>query len=138
MPKSNGTRSAAKGSNSKPQQKKLPVYATRYVAIDSHLIERNGSTDQVFGIAGERPAGRKLAKDIANACNQLHAEGYEVFGIFPLVGGRVAEATVEAAEQVIGRTYQKMNEGEPEYFVDTGMGYSVTDGAVVIAKLRNG
>ena len=156
MSKTNGNRSSAKGSNAKsPQQKNSPVYLTRYVAIDSHLIERNGSTDQVFGIAGERPAGRKLAKDIANACNQLNSEGYEVFSIFPLVSGRVAEATVEAAEEVRGRTYSKREPSEPEsdqstiiypfsapqyedkHYVDTGMGYSVTDGVVVIAKRRN-
>ena len=29
------------------------------------LVERNGSTDAVYGLAGERPAGRKLAQDIA-------------------------------------------------------------------------
>ena len=85
----------------------------------------------------ERAAGKKLAKDIANMCNQLWSEGYDVSTIFPVTGGRVVEATVEAAEQVIGRTYQKTSEGETEYFVDTGAGYSVTDGVVIIAKLRN-
>ena len=152
MPKSSGNRSAASGK----AQKQKPVYVTRYIGIDSHLIERNGSTDQVFGIAGEKPAGRKLAKDLATACNQLHAEGYEPFSVFPLVSGRVAEAEVEAAQEVKGRTHTRTKDGEQaqptttwdhligpsaasdneEHFIDTGVGYSVTDGVVIIAKRR--
>ena len=156
MSKTNGKRTATKGSNAKAsQQKQAPAFAARYIAIDSHLIDRNGSTDQVFGIAGERPAGRKLAKDIANACNQLHAEGYDILNMLPIVSGRIVEATVEAEVEVKGRTYRKLDNTKPEqnpnsfytvpgipqaeykYYVDTGAGYSVTDGVVIMARLRS-
>ena len=181
MSNSSEKRSAAKGSTAQSsQEKQTPVFVGRYVSIDSHLIERNGSTPEVFGIAGERPAGRKLAKDIAGLCNQLYTEDYDVFTILPLTGGRIAGAGVEAEEEVEGRTYKKEQlaesqstqnvtpqdmytdpfraielfrttpldnpskrdtstdkEVEEEYFVDTGVGYSVTDGVVVIAKRRN-
>ena len=90
-----------------PTKKQQPAYTTRYIAVDSHLTERNGSTESVFGLAGERPAGRKLAQDVANACNQLDSEGYEVISIVPLTSGRIVEATVEAEERVQGRTYSK-------------------------------
>ena len=129
-----------------------PPYVSRYAAVDSHLVERNGSTDAVYGLAGERPAGRKLAQDIANICNQLHADGYDVFSVFPVISGRAVEATVESAESVYGRTYSKRlevqddspNNGfygtlvprdETRHYVDTSAGYSVTDGAVIIARL---
>lgn len=135
-----------------------PTYATRFVAIDSHLTERRGSTESVYGLAGERPAGRKLAQDIANACNQLHSTGYEIISIVPVTSGRVTEATVQAATPVHGRTYSKSVPVETEetssrdafesfllsvqptevrHYVDTGVGYSVTDGVVITAKLRD-
>ncbi len=157
MSNSSEKRSAAKGKNAQSsQQKQSPTFVSRYIAIDSHLIERNGSIDQVFGIAGERPAGRKLAKDIANVCNQFDAEGYDIFDTLPIVSGRIVEATVEAAEEVRGRTYRieekqesKRDIGdfytdtyyppktEIKHYVDTGAGYSVTDGVVIVAKLRS-
>ena len=157
MSNSSEKRSAAKGSTAQSsQQRQAPTFVSRYIAIDSHLIERNGSIDQVFGIAGERPAGRKLAKDIANVCNQFDAEGYDIFDTLPIVSGRIVEATVEAAEEVRGRTYRieekqesKRDIGdfytdtyyppktEIKHYVDTGAGYSVTDGVVIVAKLRS-
>ena len=147
--------SAGKGGNAKPQaqtqprKSRNPAFVSRYLGIDTHLTERNGSTDQVYGIAGERPAGRKLAEDIARICNQLDDEGYEVISIFPLTSGRAAEATVET-ENVYGRTYSKSVEvpvdnphpwgpttkTESRWYIDTGVGYSVTDGVVITAKLR--
>ena len=151
---------AAEGNRGTPQtaKKQKPAYATRYVAVDSHLTERHGSTDSVYGLAGERPAGRKLAQDVANACNQLDSEGYEVISIVPLTSGRTVEATVEAEERVQGRTYSKNvaverdptnssnglslnnvlgQQYEQKHYVDTGAGYSVTDGVVITAKRRN-
>ncbi len=128
-----------------------PAFVSRYIGIDSHLTERNGSTDQVYGLAAERPAGRKLADDIARHCVQLDADDYDVISIFPLVSGRITEAQVESDESVSGRTYSKQleieqDENTPPFFygkryenkhyVDTGIGYSVTDGVIIIAKLR--
>ena len=118
--------------------KEQPAFVARYIAVDSHLNERNGSTKQVWGIAGERPAGRKLADDIARHCNQLDADGYEVISIFPLVSGRAAEVSAEAAEAVHGRTYRNsLSEDEEESdYIDTGVGYSVSDGVIVVANRR--
>ena len=114
------------------------AFVARYIPVDSHLNERNGSTKQVYGIAGERPAGRKLADDIARYCNQLDEEGYEVVSVFPITGGRAAEVTAEATEHVDGRTYSNsLSESDEEaYYVDTGVGYSVTDGVIVVANRR--
>lgn len=108
-----------------------PLYATRFVSIDTHLSKRNGSTEQVFGIAGERPAGRKLTEDISTVCNQLDKDGYTVISIFPMVSGRTAEVAVQATS-VYGRTYYH----EGKTYVDTAVGYSVTDGVIVTAKLK--
>ena len=155
------TANATNKSRSGQTNKQKAPYVTRYVAVDSHLTERNGSTDSVSGLAGERPAGRKLAQDIANACNQLHSENYEVISIVPLASGRAVEATVEVEERVEGRTYSQKVPMEPEptsptniyglsfesivapeqryeekHYVDTGVGYSVTDGVIITAKLR--
>lgn len=156
-----GNRTTATGDNKgtpQPTKKQRPAYTARYIAVDSHLAERNGSTDSVYGLAGERPAGRKLAQDVANACNQLDSEGYEVISIVPLTSGRIVEATVESEERVQGRTYSKnvAVEREPtdssnvsplhdflgqpheqRHYVDTGAGYGVTDGVVITAKRRN-
>ena len=131
-----------------PRKPQSPPYAARFVAVDSHLTERNGSTDSVYGLAGERPAGRKLAQDIAAACTRLHTEGYDVVSIIPLTSGRAVEATVEAEQMVAGRTFPKNVQGEPQapyflptsetkHYLDTGVGYSVTDGVIITARLRN-
>ena len=119
-------------------EKDRPTFVARYIAVDSHLNERNGSTKQVWGIAGERPAGRKLADDIANHCNQLDADGYEIVSILPLVSGRAAEVSAEAAEEVSGRTYRSSlsDDDEESDYIDTGVGYSVTDGVIVVANRR--
>ena len=118
--------------------KNRDAYVARYLAVDSHLNERNGSTKQVYGIAGERPAGRKLADDIAKYCNQLDADDYDVIAIFPLNGGRAAEVSAEATQAVAGRTYETaLSDGdEASDYVDTGVGYSVTDGVIVVANRR--
>ncbi len=152
------TATGSNKSESAQTRKQKAPYATRYLAVAPHLTERNGSTDSVYGLAGERPAGRKPAQDIANACNQLHSEGYEVVSIVPLTSGRVVEATVEAAERVQGRTYSRSVPVEPEspsaangiapflataaryeekHYVDTGVDYGVTDGVVITAKRRD-
>ena len=152
--------SAGKGGNAKPQaQNQLknaekPAFVSRYIGIDSHLTERNGSTEQVDGIAVERPAGRKLADDIAKACNQLDAEDYDIIAIFPLTSGRVAEVSVEVAEEdasenvragashivnILAETPYTGGTATPpksEQYIDTGVGYSVTDGVIITAKLR--
>ena len=115
------------------QQASKPAFISRYLGIDTHFSERNGSTKQVYGIANERPAGKKLTEEISRCCNELSSNGYEVFSILPLVSGRATEASMEAEERVIGRTYPKDN----KHFVDTGVGYSVTDGVIITARLRN-
>lgn len=118
--------------------KDAETFVARYIAVDSHLNERNGSTKQVYGIAGERPPGRKLGDEIARYCNQLDREGDEVISIFPLTAGRAAEVSAEATERVAGRTYRtSLSEGDEESdYVDTGVGYSVTDGVIVVANRR--
>ena len=134
-----------------PQKSKKPAFVSRYIGIDSHLTERNGAGGLVFGMATERPAGRKLADDIARQCIQLDAEGYEIISIFPLTSGRSAKAAVETENNLSGGggTYtRRREEQENDYwgnprtkyvdtrYVDTGVGYSVTDGVVITAKLR--
>ena len=112
----NRKKSAGKSADSNPQpnaERAKPAFISRYLGIDTHLAERNGSTEQVYGIAGERPAGRKLAEDIAKLCNQLDAEGYDVISIFPLTSGRAVEASVEATIAIPGRTYAYGDDGKP-------------------------
>ena len=149
---------AAKGANNNAQPKaraqppkpKKPAFASRFVGIDSHLTERNGSTDQVLGMAAERPAGRKLAEDIARQCIQLDAEGYEIISIFPLTSGRSAKASLEIEKNLYAPlTYTRRWEThetdqwgrdrvsyEDRRYIDSGVGYSVTDGVIITAKLR--
>ena len=149
--------SAAKGANNSAQPKarvqppkpKKPAFASRFVGIDTHLTERNGSTERVYGLAVERPAGKKLAEDISKHCIQLDAEDYDVISIVPLTSGRAAAASVEVAQQQYGRTYSRdetvqetdywgriANRTKTKHYLDTNIGYSVTDGVVITAKLR--
>ena len=137
-----------------PNVNKLP-YASRYVAVDSHLAERKSSSDVASALAGERPAGRKLAQDIANACNQLAGEGYEVFSIIPTVAGRIVEVFMDEDETESEGQPQEpprnsayefirpvpINLGAPdkpavEEDEPLAVGYSVTDGMIITAKLR--
>ena len=149
------SRKKSAGSKQPPQPQtqkpKKPAFVSRYIGIDSHLTERNGAGGLVFGMAAERPAGRKLADDIARQCVQLDAEGYEIISIFPLTSGRSAKAAVETEKSLYGNgpTYTREWEvQENDYWgnprtnrvqtrhIDTGVGYSVTDGVVITAKLR--
>ena len=131
------------------------AYISRYVAVDSHLVERKGSSDSVSAVAGERPAGRKFAQDIAALCNQLDDDGYEVFSIIPTVGGRTVEVLVDEDESepqdqtqasptdsvsdlfrtVTVRPVTPREPAEEEY-EPMAAGYSVTDGVIITAKLR--
>ena len=136
------TANQASKDTSQPSRNQKPLYATRYVAVDSHLAERNGSTDSAYGLAGERPAGRKLAQDVANVCNQFHSEGYEVISIVPLTSGRVVEAVVEVEKPapngssiVVQSFLPSTKDDEEENSVETSVGYSVTDGVIITAKL---
>ena len=138
--KNNQPAAKAEG-NAVPRQSgaKKTAYISRYVAVDSHLSERKGSSDSVAGLAGERPAGRKLAQDIANACNQLDSEGYDVFSIFPTVGGRAVEVFVEVEEDEprwMDPLQVTQVQSADEQYESMTAGYSVTDGAVITAKLR--
>ena len=145
-----GSDGAHKHSNSKK-----PSYASQYVAVDSHLVERKGSSDLVSALAGERPAGRKIAQDIAKACNLLDEEGYEVFSIIPTVGGRIVEVFMDEDEtesdaQTQGAPGNSVSKfirpvpislGTPDRpAIEEGealaVGYSVTDGMIITAKLR--
>ena len=153
MTTKNRKSTAAKGSNSgaqRPAKAKKPAFVSRYIGIDSHLTERNGAGGLVFGMAAERPAGRKLAEDISRCCTQLDTEGYDVISIFPLTSGRSAKAAVETESNLYGNnSYTRRWEvqendswGNPRTkytdtrHMDTGVGYSVTDGVVITAKLR--
>ena len=146
--------SANSGAQRPAQSKKpaKPAFVSRYIGIDSHLTERNGAGGLVSAMAAERPVGRKLAEDISRQCVQLDAEGYDVISFFPLTGGRISKAAVETEKSLYGNgTYTLTWEvedgttdwrGEPRTkrvdtrHIDTGVGYSVTDGVVITAKLR--
>ena len=155
-----GNQPATKAGNGavhkQPNVKKLP-YASRYVAVDSHLVERKSSSDLASALAGERPAGRKLAQDIANACNQLAGEGYEVFSIVPTVAGRIVEVFMDEDEaESDGQPQEQPRDSASEFIrpvpINLGapakptvtveedeplaVGYSVTDGMIITAKLR--
>ena len=127
------TSSSSKSASAEQKTGRKPAYVSKYLGIDSHLSTRNGSTDHVYCIASARPAGRKLADDIARCCNGMAADGYEVLSIAPVISGHTAEASAEAADSVPGRTYVA-KDGKP--YVDTGVGYSVTDGVIITGRLR--
>ena len=107
-----------------------------------------GLVTKCLGLPANVQLDENLTDDIAKACVQLDAERYEVLIIFPLTSGRAVEATVEATERVQGRTYHRREEierddensnwygtrYEDKHYVDTGVGYSVTDGLVVTGK----
>lgn len=146
-----GQQSAGKSANSGAQQPakiKKPAFVSRYIGIDTHLAERKGSTDLVVGIAAEKPAGRKLADDINRQCIQLYAEGYDVTSVFPVTSGRIVESFVETPENDDASMYmiqKEVSEDSPsgprtrtetKYYHNAGVGYSVTDGVIITAKLR--
>ena len=140
MTSRNARQPAAKAGNDpapKQPDTKSPPYISRYVAVDSHLAERKGSSDSVSSLTGERPAGRKLAQDIANACNQLYHDGYEVISIFPMVAGRVVEAYLEVDEdEPLWKDPSRLRQSQPteEQYESMTAGYSVTDGVIITAK----
>lgn len=146
-----GKQSAGKSANSGAQQPakiKKPAFVSRYIGIDSHLAERKGSTDLVVGIAAEKPAGRKLADDINRQCIQLDAEGYDVTSVFPVTSGRIMESLVETPDidgMWMYSLQKEVSEDTPtgartrtetKYYHNAGVGYSVTDGVIITAKLR--
>ena len=143
-------KSASSGARQPAQSKKAakPTFVSRYIGIDTHLAVRKGSADLVDGIATERPVGRKLADDINRQCIQLDAEGYDVISVFPITSGRIAESFVKNPQNVHGWTYSRQEDvhedtrwgprtrTENKYYHNTGVGYSVTDGVIITARLR--
>ena len=142
---------AGKSANSgspQPAKSKKPAFVSRYIGIDSHITERNGGIDLVVGIAAEKPAGRKLADDINRQCVQLDADGYDVTSVFPVTSGRIVESYVETPENDPKSMYiiqKEVSEDTPsgartrtetKYYHNAGVGYSVTDGVIITAKLR--
>ena len=77
-------------------EKKIPFIKNTRTVSDPHFVARED-----------------LADAIAEVCNELAEQGYEVFSVFPTIGG-VSKATTHS-----------------------GYGYSVTDGAVITAKLTS-
>ncbi len=75
-------------------EKKIPFIKNTRTVSDPHFVARED-----------------LADGIAEVCNDLAEQGYEVISVFPTIGG-VSKATTQS-----------------------GYGYSVTDGAVITARL---
>ena len=124
-----------------------PTYVGRYLGIDTHLNQRNGSTEDVTCLAAERPAGRKLAQDLAAVCNQLAGEGYVPKFVLPVVSGRVAELEAvddspdepDANPDSLSVFFRDQSPKQAELVNDAsggGIGYSVTDGVVVIGEFQ--
>ena len=138
----------ASSGGQQPAKSKKPIFVSRYIGIDTHLAKRKGSTDLVDGIAAEKPTGRKLADDINRQCIQLDAEGYDIVSVFPVTSGRIAESFVGNPQNVHGWTYSRQEEVQEDtvlgprtrtgnkYYHNTGVGYSVTDGVIITARLR--
>lgn len=118
-----------------PSQK--PPFVCQYLSIDSHLTGRNGYTDDVAGLANERPAGKKLSEDIATTCTLLHNDGYDVVNILPVISGRVSQATVEVEDRRKWPSYSGWGAIDTETVVENGVGYSVTDGVIIVFRLKN-
>ncbi len=74
-------------------EKKIPFLKNTRTVSDPHYVARE-----------------ELSVAIAEICNELDEQGYEVISVFPTIGG-VSKATTHS-----------------------GYGYSVTDGAVITAK----
>ncbi len=91
----------------------LAKYVTRHIKVGASetekkipFIKNTRTVSDLHFVARE-----DLGDAIAQACNELDALGYVVISVFPTIGG-VSKATTHS-----------------------GYGYSVTDGAVITARL---
>ncbi len=90
-----------------------PKYATRHIQVGASATEKKiPFIKNTRTVTDPHSVAREdLADAIAEVCNELDEQGYEVISVFPTIGG-VSKATTHS-----------------------GYGYSVTDGAVITARL---
>lgn len=100
------------------QRKKLEVEEPIY-EIHDEWVSTGKKSDKYIDI-------KDFSIKIVDACNKLHADGYDVISIISTIDGRYNHHSDSG----------KMGE-TGGFGLGYGYGYSVTDGAVIIAKLRN-
>ena len=98
--------------------KDRPAYVTRYVYADTTLSTHGGTAGKVSVTGEEHTRLQQMAEFLERCCNDLHAEGYEVIAVTPIVSGRTAYTRAETTD------------------IHPGHGYSVTDGLIVTGRLR--
>ena len=95
-----------------------PAYITRYVYADTTLSTHGGNVGKVSVTGEEHTRLQQMAEFLERCCNDLHAEGYEVIAVTPIISGRTAYTHSETTD------------------IHAGHGYSVTDGLIVTGHLR--
>lgn len=95
-----------------------PAYTTRYVYADTTLSTHGGLVGKVNVNSEERTRLQQMAEFLERCCNDLHAAGYDVISITPVVSGRTAYTHTETTD------------------IHPGHGYSVTDGLIVTGRLK--
>ena len=74
-----------------------------------------------------------FSERIMNACNELHADGYDIINISDIIDGRYKYNTWEGQN-----THGTLGSGGTTWGAGWGYGYgySVTDGVIITAKLK--
>ena len=101
-----------------------PAYTTRYVFADTTLSTHGGGMGDVRITGEERARLQQMAEHLERCCNDLHAAGYDVISIAPIVSGRTGHC-------------QMPNLMHNPAYHPAGHGYSVTDGLIVTGRLRS-
>ena len=99
-----------------------PAYTTRFVHADTTLSTHGGGMGDVRIAGEERARLQQMAEHLERCCNDLHAAGYEVISIAPIVSGRAAYTHTPSAPYAAAEC--------------PGHGYSVTDGLIVTGRLK--
>ena len=95
-----------------------PAYITRYVYADTTLSTHGGNVGKVSVTSEEHTRLQQMAEFLERCCNDLHAEGYDVIAVTPIISGRTAYTHNENSD------------------LFPGHGYSVTDGLIVTGRLK--
>ena len=95
-----------------------PAYITPYVYADTTLSTHGGNVGKVSVTSEEHTRLQQMAEYLERCCNDLHAAGYDVISITPIISGRTAYTHSETAD------------------IHPGHGYSVTDGLIVTGRLK--
>lgn len=104
----------------KKVKKKTGFFRSQIVEVEEPVYEKRVEWVPTDQTSDTHIDIKELAEEIMKACNEMHEKGYEVINILAINSGRYQKGFVIPLNSDAGY----------------GFGYSITDGVIIVGKLR--